>query len=207
MQTKTCKKCKTPKPKNDYYSRGIKRSTELEAVCKECRLKRSKLNYDGRKIERPCRECSTIFLPSGNYKFCSSVCQQKYADKISAKWSKDNPKRVKYLQKRWRKLKPEQALIRYRRHRLKTKYGLTLETFDALFASQNRRCALCNINTCRQWNIDHDHKCCSTTKTCGKCIRGILCNNCNTMLGHAHDSIDILKLGIKYLNKFSEKVV
>lgn len=33
--------------------------------------------------------------------------------------------------------------------------------------------------------IDHDHSCCEDySKTCGKCIRGVLCYSCNIAEGH-----------------------
>lgn len=31
--------------------------------------------------------------------------------------------------------------------------------------------------------VDHDHKCCPGQYSCGKCIIGLLCRNCNAMLG------------------------
>lgn len=31
--------------------------------------------------------------------------------------------------------------------------------------------------------IDHDHTCCPGQMTCGKCFRGVLCNECNTAEG------------------------
>ncbi|MCP4264318.1 MAG: hypothetical protein GY777_01860 [Candidatus Brocadiaceae bacterium] len=41
--------------------------------------------------------------------------------------------------------------------------------------------------------IDHDH-------ATGK-VRGMICQNCNVLLGHAKDDIDILQKCIKYLNE------
>lgn len=43
-------------------------------------------------------------------------------------------------------------------------------------------------------SIDHDHH---TNK-----VRGLLCHNCNLMLGHAKDNPLILELTIKYLEKY-----
>ena len=39
---------------------------------------------------------------------------------------------------------------------------------------------------------------------CDKCRRGLLCTNCNTLLGSAHDSVEILEASILYLESFEE---
>lgn len=74
-------------------------------------------------------------------------------------------------------------------------YGLTQEAYDALFASQGKRCAICKtdkfngVGPC----VDHDH-------LTGK-VRGILCVSCNSILGHAKDNVFALKAAIDYLRK------
>lgn len=43
-------------------------------------------------------------------------------------------------------------------------------------------CAICGSIENRR--IDHDHTCCgSVNGSCGKCIRGVLCNSCNVRIG------------------------
>ena len=47
-------------------------------------------------------------------------------------------------------------------------------------------CAAQNIGDCDgELQIDHNHKCCNERrKSCGKCVRGVLCRRHNTALGH-----------------------
>lgn len=82
--------------------------------------------------------------------------------------------------------------------RLKS-YNLTSDEYEALVEKQQGRCAACG-QECNSFHIDHDHKCCAASKqSCGKCIRGLLCSDCNRMLGFAHDDPAKLRAAAKYL--------
>ena len=81
------------------------------------------------------------------------------------------------------------------RNRKLKKYGITKSSYDVLLHSQNNCCAICfsDNNNNRDWHLDHCH-------TTGQ-IRGILCHQCNLMLGNARDSVATLEQGIIYLKK------
>lgn len=74
-------------------------------------------------------------------------------------------------------------------------YGISLDTYNDKLKAQNNVCAICNnpeING-NKLSIDHNH---ITDK-----VRGLLCNNCNLMLGKAKDNAIILQLAVDYLIK------
>ncbi len=67
------------------------------------------------------------------------------------------------------------------------RFKITADDYDDMLASQGGGCALCGkpqgANQ-RRLHVDHDHRCCPTIgKCCGRCIRGILCQGCNQLLG------------------------
>ena len=77
-------------------------------------------------------------------------------------------------------------------------YGLTLEQYDAKVLEQDGRCAICRRKPdpegdikFRRLHIDHCHV------TNG--VRGLLCQNCNIMLGQSKDDPETLMAGAKYL--------
>ena len=78
--------------------------------------------------------------------------------------------------------------------------------YDEKLASQNGHCAICGAdqpggNGNKSFQIDHDRKCCSGRKSCGKCIRELLCSSCNSTLGHVDDDIDLLYAMIEYIKR------
>ena len=82
------------------------------------------------------------------------------------------------------------------------RFGITREEFDALFDAQGRVCDICGTGDPGgiYWCVDHDHACCpGSDKTCGKCIRGILCARCNHALGNVRDNPKTLARMIEYL--------
>jgi hypothetical protein len=88
----------------------------------------------------------------------------------------------------------------YRHAQRKFKYGLTPEDYTQLLVSQQHRCKICNsiLEPGRKTCVDHDH-------ITGK-VRGILCNSCNLVLGHARDRSEVLEAAIIYLKLTKDEI-
>lgn len=79
------------------------------------------------------------------------------------------------------------------------RHNLTPQEYEALLKDQEYKCATCENRG--KLTIDHDHSCCADKYSCGKCVRGLLCQGCNAALGCAGDNIGILYNLIEYLQK------
>ena len=85
-------------------------------------------------------------------------------------------------------------------HNLYQRYKINYAEFLDLLESQNRQCGICSRDLDIETDIRHrqcviDH--CHGTKV----VRGILCHNCNLMLGYAKDRAVVLQEAILYLDK------
>lgn len=128
------------------------------------------------KEEKPTSNFSTA--PSkkdGFYPYCKSCANEKqrhrYKHNINGHRDKDNANSIK--------------------QHYKTSYGLAEDVIAKILESRVGDCEICNTKT--MLVVDHSH-------ATGK-VRGRICGLCNTMLGHARDSISNLEAAISYLKK------
>lgn len=83
---------------------------------------------------------------------------------------------------------------------MKSRYGVTQEWYEAKLKEQGDACAICKTPKGDEFFcVDHDHACCTGQQSCGKCVRGLLCVNCNWLLGQARDNADTLRAALAYL--------
>lgn len=102
------------------------------------------------------------------------------------------------VNKRHRDSNPEAQ----RNQRLWGRYRLTPERYADILAAQGNVCALCRRDA--PLFVDHDHGCCPGAKSCGKCVRGLLCQHCNSGLGFFGDDIDAIIRALRYLTASRE---
>jgi len=133
------------------------------------------------------------------------ICVNQY----SKHYTKNNPdyhQRQKISAKNRARVtrKTEEGRLAAKESVRKCNYGLTNKEYNEILKTQNNSCAICqtkpHING-RDLAIDHDRKCCPGRKSCGKCVRGILCSSCNTSLGGFRDSTELLVSAFHYLIK------
>ena len=136
-------------------------------------------------------------------------CQKK--KDYAKEYRENNREKCDLVQKEYRKNHKEEIKIKKREYAkthqdviktylLKNNFGITLEQYNNMVISQGGVCAICGkaetsydkkAQAIKKLAVDHDH-------VTGK-VRGLLCTNCNLMLGSAYDNIDTLKSAIIYL--------
>ncbi len=80
---------------------------------------------------------------------------------------------------------------------LRRRYGLTMSQRDEMIRASGNRCQCCKVPFSeivgKRPSIDHCHK--------TGVVRGILCDNCNWLIGHAFDDPKILRAAADYLDR------
>lgn len=108
----------------------------------------------------------------------------------------------------YNKAHPQDAGRRAWESTLRNGFNMTPEQYGLVLDEQGGMCAICGrlpgarTNTKRRlvhFHVDHDHGCCPAKKSCGKCIRGLLCGPCNQFLGLIKESVGTARRIVLYL--------
>lgn len=128
------------------------------------------------------------------------------------KWASRNKEQVAAKNREWQEKNKAYVLAKAKEYNARDdvrerkrdwvickRYGIDLEFFDSMVASQEGKCKCCNtafglLRGSRPC-VDHCHE-------TGR-VRGILCLRCNWLLGHAHDQPEVLRNCAAYLERES----
>lgn len=128
---------------------------------------------------------------------CRSCNLKRNADRQRA-WREAHPERSKEIASKgyWKRRDTPGYLQRKREDAARRAYGIEPGDFDRLARKQGGVCAICKggpNGPGSRLHIDHCHE--------SKRVRGLLCGRCNTLIGLAHEDVDVLRAAIRYLKR------
>lgn len=148
-------------------------------ICTKCGKEKPLTNFYGKKVKyRRCKECVSAERKTDTYR-------ASFRD-----WCSRNRDRRNKSFKVWRNKNPRPSRAGTKNF---SRYGITEETWDKLYAEQNGKCRICGgVNADgRRLGVDHD----DVTGI----VRGLLCLACNFGIGYLKHNTSILSKAIQYL--------
>ena len=204
METKICSKCKQEKSVGEF-NKETRKKYGLRTECRECskqyyaeNKEKFKENYKLYRAE------SKENIKKYNKKY---YAENKEKIKESRKqYREKNPKKIKEIAKKYylenseeirknKKQYREKNLEIYKNARLKRKYGITLEQYNAMSQEQDNVCFICKQQ--KKLVVDHCHN--------TGAVRGLLCNECNTAIGFLKETPQYFINALEYLEVYNSK--
>jgi hypothetical protein len=171
MNTKICSVCEKEKTLDNFYSTDTykKYKFQVDHYCKSCR------NAKNLKAQRgPANKPCTVDNCERRH-YAKGYCRLHY-DRVRNYGRTEIYQEVLGLNE-----------VRHGFYSFESRVermGITLKEWEQL---SKDGCNICSAKpgkgTIRNLHVEHDHKCCPGSKSCGKCVRGAVCNRCNTAIG------------------------
>jgi len=178
---KRCTGCASEKPLEAFH-RSKKTKDGRVQKCAQC----AKDRYEARPVVEPAMDGEQRCWDCGVTKHVTEFPKHK-------RWENGRHglcKGCHSRRERQRRLDNPEVFLERRRtigkaSELRRRYGITLEQYAEMVANQNGGCAICGAtDPSRRLAVDHDWKCCPGRRSCGGCVRGLLCLKCNTWLSN-----------------------
>lgn len=185
---RVCRECGEFKPWEDFFKKKSGLNGRKER-CKPCGAVQRKAAY-GRAMEVDLKD-----FPEGTTKECAECGISKLLEEFT-------------IHRRNSFQRQHVCKLCQRGSNMLRNYNLTQAEYDVMLAKQGGVCKnkMCLASPAESTKgvlaVDHDHRCCPGDKSCGKCIRGLTCGQCNMALGLMRDSIDRLNGLINYLESY-----
>lgn len=190
-----------------HDKRYTKRSAtgDTVPVCYECGVVLNDDNWwstDKKANSRWCKNCHGKRNKMNKRDWYNRPGVRERQRKANQEWFKQHPDYRKLWDASHR---PAGSLKAADKH-YRQAYGISLDEVLKIGEQQQWRCGICgekfedkpyqnrhaiSVKARYAFMVDHSHKTGS--------VRGLLCYNCNTLIGHAMDSPEILKRAIQYL--------
>lgn len=171
-------------------------------LCKRCLIEKTYSDFHKNKQTKDgyavyCKPCKSALDKEWTYANPERVDKR---NKRAKDWRATNPLRSKQLIKEWKEKNPDRKWLLDKKNHLWTHYRLTIEDYQEMFDKQNGKCYICYET--KKLVVDHDHKCCNGKLSCGKCVRGLICHNCNTLVGFLERNDNLIDYAYQYIKDF-----
>lgn len=213
MESKKCTYCKETKTLDQFYKIKFSAKDGYDYYCKYCRNGNSLRSQRNTEKAKKCtiKECEKQHYARG-------YCRKHYARlirngttqalTIPMKTDEDRvyTSTVDIVSKTGKRYTYAKSQIVNQEIYLKHKFNITLEQYNEMAKDG---CQICHTMTDTKLHVDHDHNCCAYG-SCGKCVRGVVCNRCNSNIGHfergtIRQDNPHLKTIEKYLARYAKK--
>jgi hypothetical protein len=204
MKNKVCVYCNKKQSINKYY-KATRQPDGYDYYCKECRKFNSLKSHRGGKRKPQC-EIENCNTPNYALKMCKMHYERtrRTGTHTLKNYGRDNYNGQPYERVR------ENHLIRT--------YKITTEQYKEMAKNGCEICGKKELDH-KKLHVDHDWNCCPVPKrngksygyykTCGQCLRGVLCDRCNGNVGlyekdKMRDDYPDLQKIIIYIAKYNQ---
>lgn len=200
INTRHCYGCDRDLIIDEFHLRTRNGKLDHSEQCKQCKSQYDKL-YNEKNKERAKITRAKYYQEHSDkirsYARAYSKLHRKERAAYAKKHYQENIDVMRAKGREWYKNNP----LSTKKSSLKKHFNITLEQFNNILLVQDYKCCICQtvFEKSKDTHLDHDHNCCPTQNSCGKCIRGALCGHCNKGLGLFRENADNLLRAYKYL--------